>query len=126
MSTGRILQVSQHLTSQLAGGEYAVDILKVKEIIEYDTLTLVPQTPPAVRGVINLRDHIVPVVDLALKFGPPAAAVSARTCIVIIEGSRFGRRDSSHGHHQRRGQPSRRPVRLRHFAGPAFWRRHQG
>ena len=75
----------QYLTFQLAGEEYALGILRVKEILEYDTLTRVPNAPPAVRGVINLRGSVVPVVDLALKFGLPATTVTKRTCIVIVE-----------------------------------------
>ena len=58
---------NQYLTFQLAGEEYAVGILRVKEIIAYGPLTTVPQAPPAVRGVINLRGSVVPVVDLAVS-----------------------------------------------------------
>ena len=76
---------TQYLTFHLAGEEYAVGILKVKEIIEYGTLTRVPQTPAAVRGVINLRGNVVPVVDLAIKFGMPRSPLTNRTCIVIVE-----------------------------------------
>ena len=76
---------TQYLTFNLAGEEYAVGILKVKEIIEYGTLTRVPQTPPSVRGVINLRGNVVPVIDLAIKFGMPRSPLTNRTCIVIVE-----------------------------------------
>ena len=76
---------TQHLTFQLAGEEYAIGILRVKEIIEYGPLTHVPQTPPFVRGVINLRGSVVPVVDLAIKFGITPSAITDRTCIVIVE-----------------------------------------
>jgi purine-binding chemotaxis protein CheW len=76
---------TQHLTFQLAGEEYAVGILKVKEIIEFGTLTVVPNTPPSVRGVINLRGNVVPVVDLAVKFGMAPSPITHRTCIVIVE-----------------------------------------
>jgi purine-binding chemotaxis protein CheW len=79
-----------YLTFQLAGEEYAVGILHVKEIITYGTLTVVPQTPPFIRGVINLRGSVVPVVDLALKFGLSASPVTNRTCIVIVEVSLDG------------------------------------
>ncbi|HSC59224.1 MAG TPA: chemotaxis protein CheW [Gemmatimonadales bacterium] len=78
-------QVSQYLTFEVADAEYAVGILRVREIIEYDTLTRVPSAPPAVRGVINLRGSVVPVVDLAVKFGLEARSVTKRTCIVIVE-----------------------------------------
>jgi purine-binding chemotaxis protein CheW len=71
----------QYLTFHLGGEEYAIGILRVKEIIEYGTLTVVPQTPPSIRGVINLRGNVVPVVDLALKFGIPQSPITNRTCI---------------------------------------------
>lgn len=76
---------AQYLSFYLAGEEYALGILKVKEIIEYDTLTCVPQTPPFIRGVINLRGSVVPVADLAVKFGLPESAITKWTCIVIVE-----------------------------------------
>src|SRR4029453_13069812 len=75
----------QYLTFHLADEEYAVGILRVKEIIPYGALTKVPQTPPSIRGVINLRGSVVPVVDLALKFGLNASPVTNRTCVVIVE-----------------------------------------
>lgn len=75
----------QYLTFHLAGEEYGVGILHVKEIIAYGPLTVVPQTPPFIRGVINLRGSVVPVVDLALKFGLSASPVTNRTCIIIVE-----------------------------------------
>ena len=76
---------TQYLTFYIADEEYAVGVLQVKEIIEYDTVTKVPSTPPWIRGVINLRGSVVPVVDLAVKFGLPQAEVTRRTCIVIVE-----------------------------------------
>ena len=80
-----LLDQTQYLTFHLAGEEYAVGILQVKEIITYGALTKVPQTPPSIRGVINLRGNVVPVVDLALKFGMAPGPVTERTCIVIVE-----------------------------------------
>jgi purine-binding chemotaxis protein CheW len=76
----------QYLTFLLAGEEYAISILKVKEIIEYDTITVVPKTPKWIRGVINLRGSVVPVVDLAVKFGLQERPVTRTSCVVIIEG----------------------------------------
>lgn len=76
---------AQYLTFQLAGDEFAIGILRVREILEYDTITRVPSAPAAIRGVINLRGAVVPVVDLAVRFGLPATAVTKRTCIVIVE-----------------------------------------
>ncbi len=80
------VEQGQYLTFLLAGEEYAIGILKVKEIIEYDTVTTVPKTPHWVQGVINLRGAVVPVVDLGLKFGLEERPVTKTTCIVIIEG----------------------------------------
>ncbi len=75
----------QYLTFYLGGEEYALGVLRVKEILEYNTLTTVPQTPPWIRGVINLRGHVVPVVDLAVQFGLPPTPITKRTCIIIAE-----------------------------------------
>lgn len=77
--------VQQYLTFMIAGEEYAISLLKVKEIIEYDTVTPVPKTPEWVQGVINLRGSVVPVIDLAVKFRLPASVAGRLTCIVITE-----------------------------------------
>ncbi len=78
---------TQYLTFHLAGEEYAVDILQVREIISYGTLTKVPHTPASIRGVINLRGNVVPVVDLGFKFGLTASPVTDRTCVIIVEAN---------------------------------------
>ncbi len=83
---------SQYLSFRVSGEDYAVSVLKVKEILEYDTLTEVPDTPPSVRGVINLRGSVVPVVDLALKFSLPETKVTKLTCVVIVEANLEGER----------------------------------
>jgi purine-binding chemotaxis protein CheW len=88
--TQNISTRSQYLTFQIAGEEYALDIMQVREIIEYGTLTYVPQTPPAIRGVINLRGNVVPVIDLALKFNATPSPITARTCIIIGEATLAG------------------------------------
>ena len=75
----------QYLTFLLSNEEYAVDVLSVKEIIEYGDVTKVPGTPFHVRGVINLRGSVVPVVDLAVKLGREESPLSRRSCIVIVE-----------------------------------------
>jgi purine-binding chemotaxis protein CheW len=75
----------QYLTFVLGGETYAIAILCIKEIIEYGQLTGVPMMPSCIRGVINLRGAVVPVVDLQARFGRASAAVSKRTCIVIVE-----------------------------------------
>ena len=64
---------------------YAVGILNVKEIIEYGSLTEIPMMPAFIRGVINLRGAVVPVIDLSARFGGKATEVGRRTCIIIIE-----------------------------------------
>lgn len=75
----------QYLTFITAGEEYAIAIVKVREIVEYETVTTVPNTPAWIKGVTNLRGKVVPVVDLAVKFGLPAAAISKFSCIIITE-----------------------------------------
>jgi purine-binding chemotaxis protein CheW len=77
--------VQQYLTFMIGGEEYAVSLLKVKEIIEYDTVTHVPKTPEWIRGVINLRGSVVPVIDLAVKFRQAPSVAGKLTCIVITE-----------------------------------------
>ena len=79
------LNVQQYLTFMIGREEYAVSLLKVKEIIEYDTVTQVPKTPEWIRGVINLRGSVVPVIDLAVKFRQAPSVVGKLTCIVITE-----------------------------------------
>jgi purine-binding chemotaxis protein CheW len=79
------IEQQQYLTFLLANEECAISILKVREIIEYDTITTVPKMDPWVRGVINLRGSVVPVVDLAAKFGMEQKPVGKTTCIVIVE-----------------------------------------
>jgi purine-binding chemotaxis protein CheW len=76
---------AQYLTFSLSGGEYAIAVLRVREIIEHETVTRVPSTPAFLRGVINLRGSVVPVVDLARKFRLAESPVTKRTCIVIVE-----------------------------------------
>lgn len=76
---------TQYLTFQLGSEMFAIGILAIKEIIEYGAPTPVPMMPPMVRGVINLRGAVVPVMDLQARFGQPSATVGKRTCIVIVE-----------------------------------------
>lgn len=78
-------QQSQYLTFVMDGEEYAVGILRVKEIIRYETVTRVPSAPRWIRGVHNLRGVVVPVVDLAAKFGLRDSPVTPQTCVVIVE-----------------------------------------
>jgi purine-binding chemotaxis protein CheW len=76
---------AQYLTFMLGSEVFAIGILAIKEIIEYHELTTVPMMPDCIRGVINLRGAVVPVMDLSLRFGRPSQEVTKRTCIVIIE-----------------------------------------
>ena len=76
---------AQYLTFALAGEMFAVGILNVKEIIECGHLTGIPMMPPFIRGVINLRGSVVPVIDLAARFGSAPTEIQRRTCIVIVE-----------------------------------------
>jgi purine-binding chemotaxis protein CheW len=76
---------AQYLTFLLAGEAFAIGILCIKEIIEYAQLTTVPMMPPCVRGVINLRGAVVPVMDPQARFGRKPTDVTKRTCIVIVE-----------------------------------------
>jgi purine-binding chemotaxis protein CheW len=78
-------EAHQYLTFLLGGEMYALGILNVKEIIEYGQLTEIPMMPAFIRGVINLRGSVVPVVDLSARFGHTQSEVGKRTCIVIVE-----------------------------------------
>ncbi len=75
----------KYLTFALGGEEYGIGILKVKEIIGLMAITPVPRTPAHMRGVINLRGKVIPVVDLRLKFGMERGESTDRTCIVVVE-----------------------------------------
>ena len=75
----------QYLTFLLGGETFALAILNIKEIIEYGNVTTVPMMPDFVRGVINLRGAVVPVIDLAMRFNRPPSPITHRTCIVLIE-----------------------------------------
>lgn len=75
----------QYLTFNLSGEMYAVGILHVKEIIEYGQVTEIPMMPSHIRGVINLRGAVVPVIDLSARFGGAPSRIGRRSCIVIVE-----------------------------------------
>ncbi len=75
----------KYLTFSMAKEEYGIGILKIKEIIGMMTITPVPQTPAFVKGVINLRGKVIPVVDLRLKFGMEEIEYTERTCIIVVE-----------------------------------------
>jgi len=75
----------QFLTFLLGGEPFAISILVVKEIIEYGQLTAVPMMPDFIRGVINLRGQVLPVIDLSARFGRQQSEIARRTCVVIVE-----------------------------------------
>jgi purine-binding chemotaxis protein CheW len=85
MSVAQISETTQYLTFKLAEEIFALDVAKVREILEYTTVTKVPQTPDFMRGVINLRGSVVPVIDLRLKFGMTATEQTINTCIIVAE-----------------------------------------
>ncbi len=78
-------RAGKYLTFQLANEEFGIGVLKVREIMGIQEITAVPQTPPHVKGVINLRGKVVPVVDLRLKFGMTTAEYTQRTCIIVTQ-----------------------------------------
>lgn len=75
----------KYLTFTLAEEEYGIGILKIKEIIGMMAITTVPQTPHYVKGVVNLRGKVIPVIDLRLRFGMESIEYSERTCIIVVE-----------------------------------------
>ena len=85
-------QAAQYLTFMLGGEAFGVGIMAVKEIIEFSGITDVPMMPDSIRGVINLRGAVVPVMDLAARFGRPQSVPGKRTCIVIVEREHDGER----------------------------------
>jgi purine-binding chemotaxis protein CheW len=85
--TGHETAPRQYLTFFIAGEEHGIDILRVREIIEYGTVTRIPNAPPFVRGIVNLRGSVVSVLDLAARLGLPQAPVTNRTCIVMVDAA---------------------------------------
>ncbi len=79
------VEEKQYLTFMLGGEMFSINILSIKEIIWYANLTEVPMMPACIRGVINLRGAVVPVMDLSARFGKPTTPVTKNTCIVIVE-----------------------------------------
>ncbi len=85
MAVSTITETTQYLTYKLGEEVYALDISKVREVLDFTTVTKVPRTPDFMRGVINLRGSVVPVVDLRLKFGMNATERTVNTCVIITE-----------------------------------------
>jgi purine-binding chemotaxis protein CheW len=78
-------RAGKYLTFQLAAEEFGIRVLKVREIMGLQQITAVPQTPAHIKGVINLRGKVVPVIDLRLKFGLPEAEYTQRSCIIVTQ-----------------------------------------
>jgi len=78
-------RTGKYLAFHLGREEFAIQVLKVREIMGIQDITAVPQTPPFVKGVINLRGKVIPVVDLRLKFGLPEVEYTPRTCIIVVQ-----------------------------------------
>ena len=85
MSVSIITRTTQYLAFKLEAEVFALDVAKVREILDFTTVTRVPQTPDFMRGVINLRGSMVPVMDLRLKFGMSATEKTVNTCVIVVE-----------------------------------------
>lgn len=85
MSVAGITETTQYLTFKLDEERFALDVAKVREILDFTTITRVPQTPSFMKGVINLRGSVVPVIDMRLKFGMSETEKTVNTCIVVVE-----------------------------------------
>lgn len=85
MSVDSITEVRQYLTFKLDSEVYALDVATVREVLDFTTVTRIPRTPEFMRGVINLRGSVVPVVDLRLAFGMSATEKTVNTCIIVVE-----------------------------------------
>jgi purine-binding chemotaxis protein CheW len=85
MTSTAIAEMTQYLTFKLGEEVFALEISKVREVLDFTTVTKVPRTPEFMRGVINLRGSVVPVVDVKLKFGMPITEKTVNTCIIITE-----------------------------------------
>ncbi len=90
MSISSITESTQYLSFKLGEEIFAVDVAKVREILDVTAITKVPQTPDFMRGVINLRGSVVPVMDMRLKFGMPPTERTVNTCIIVMEVSQDG------------------------------------
>src|SRR3990172_12261370 len=85
MSVENITETAQYLTFRLEEEVFALDITQVREVLDFTTITRVPRTPEFMRGVINLRGSVVPVVDMRLKFGMSKTEKTVNTCIIVTE-----------------------------------------
>ena len=88
-------KAGKYLTFTLGSEEYGLEILKVREIIGYMEITAVPQTPHYVKGVVNLRGQVIPVIDLRSKFGMDTIEITEESCIIVVEVSQNDRKFST-------------------------------
>lgn len=89
-TSGALAKAGKYLTFNLGREVYGIEILKVQEIIGMMSVTRVPKTPAFVRGVVNLRGKVIPVIDLRLKFGLEGKDDTDRTCIIVVQVTLFG------------------------------------
>jgi len=85
MNSNEEVMTKQFLAFRLAGEEYAIPVLNVREIVQYGVVTCVPNMPASVRGIMNLRGSVLPVVDLGQKLGQPETPPGKHTCIIVVE-----------------------------------------
>src|SRR5579864_8601117 len=85
MGVDTITEIRQYLTFKLGDEVYALDVAKVREVLDFTVVTKIPRTPEFLRGVINLRGNVVPVVDLRLGFGLSKTESTVNTCIIVVE-----------------------------------------
>jgi purine-binding chemotaxis protein CheW len=90
MAVAAIFDTRQYLTFKLGEEVFALEVANVREILEFTTVTKVPRTPEFMRGVINLRGSVVPVMDMRLRFGLQATEKTVNTCIIVVEVSLEG------------------------------------
>ncbi len=90
MSVAAITELKQYLTFKLDNEIFALDVATVREVLDFTTVTKIPRTPEFMRGVINLRGSVVPVVDLRLAFNMSATEKTVNTCIIVVEVSLEG------------------------------------
>ncbi|MCP4611581.1 MAG: purine-binding chemotaxis protein CheW [Planctomycetes bacterium] len=95
LNTAIMEKTGKYLTFALGPEEYGLEILKVREIICYMEITAVPQTPHYVKGVVNLRGQVIPVIDLRANFGMKTTEVTEETCIIVVETSNGNRKFST-------------------------------
>ncbi len=85
MAVADITEVRQYLTFRLEEEVFAIDVIKVREVLDYIDITKVPQAPDFMRGIINVRGSVVPIVDMRLKFGMSRTEKTVNTCIIVME-----------------------------------------